>query len=133
MNYERLKELRKHIAKSRRFDYAVWCEVKNYKELYDKGESSGTCPPETLNAKHCGTVGCVAGHAVALLGGPRQRMKTNIWETARKLLRLNMEDAGFLFYGDKGYGMPVIQQLEGATKKDALKRLDVLIATQKAK
>ena len=134
MNYERLKELRKHIAKSRRFDYAVFVAPKNYKnENYCYADSLHPAVPATLNEKRCGTVGCVAGHAVALLGGPRQQKMGNVFSTAKRILNLTEPDAYFLFYGGSGYGLAEVENLETATKKDALKRLDVLIATQKAK
>lgn len=133
MNYERLKELRKHIAKSRRFDYNVFVAPKNYKDEDHICIMSPSPAPATLNENGCGTVGCVAGHAVALLGGPRQQMTNDVYGTAARLLDLSGNDAYFLFYGEAGHGLEEIEDLQTATKKDALKRLDVLIATQKAK
>lgn len=121
MNYERLKLLRKHIAKTRRFDYAVWCAHKDHRTKRALGLYSPTLKPETLNENGCGTVGCVAGHAVALFGGPRQQRSGRIYETAQRLLKLKEDDARFLFYGEEGRGLDCLADISEATKKRCTK------------
>lgn len=55
---------------------------------------------EDMSGRHCGTVACIAGHAVATLETANLTHPADgYFETARKLLGLRTDEAAALFYG----------------------------------
>jgi hypothetical protein len=120
------------VARSRRFNYEVFCASADLSDPDTKA-------PATLKDKSCKTVGCIAGWVVALFGGPRQIHDTqNVYRIGRTLLGLSDNDANFLFYGREGHGLDEYNMLVShssdnvaANRREALKRIDILLATEK--
>ncbi len=95
MNRERLIELRDFLANHPdRFNYGCWVKDQNTTTHIHK--------PSKLLAdadlpKECGTIGCVAGWAVALFSDAPDEHDWNIEDHARHLLELDIGLADRLF------------------------------------
>jgi len=105
---EAVQQLRDHIAALPvdKFDYSVeFVNGQKYDDYYD-----GLTPP-------CGSAGCVMGHAVTLF---QRRMPEHgtIAQAATNYLGLSVSASAQLFF----------EGCEVATRADALRRLDYLLA-----
>ena len=94
MNAERLRLLADHIEKvgaEGRFDMTTYAIVPN--------DGRGV----TVEEIRCGTVGCIAGHAVLLFGSNEDVVRCVEYDTwyhaAREILDMEKEDGMRLFYG----------------------------------
>lgn len=114
-NVEKLKVLRNDLKEldPKKFEYASLFDDRNYEKWYDK---------KKLNAKLCGTVGCVAGWT-CLLYCPKQTEEClDPISAAATYLELDKDERFFLFLD---------RVFDGAGLKDALNRLNWLIAGKK--
>lgn len=96
MNVERIRQLAAHLsepATAPHFDMDNWLSVM--------GEDEAERPIGEI-IHECGTVACIAGHAVALFSPSERISEALIWDTAAKLLGLSGGESGNLFLPHQG-------------------------------
>ncbi len=121
MNSERVKKLLDHIKKSpdEQFHYGNW-----FSGIDDKEISTFRNVQEAAKNRNkksiCGTAACVAGHACLLFWKETRKdlaIGMSIAEIAQNVLELDHQTRYNLF----------LQNMDDATKADAIKRLEYLL------
>lgn len=126
----RLKRLRAALAKETtadKFDALLWLFPKKAGIAFSKfRDGLGKLTIKTLRHKSCGTVGCIAGHAVLLFGDENKKIRfCEVESEARELLGLSVETAEKLFYPGAWKG----NYCNHTENERALLTIDALIAT----
>lgn len=96
MNVERIRQLAAHLrdpATAPHFDIDNWLAVVG-------GNEAERPIGEIIH--ECGTVACIAGHAVALFSPGERLSEALIWDAAAKLLELSGGESGHLFLPHQG-------------------------------
>lgn len=96
MNVERIRQLADHLrapATAAHFDIDNWLCVPH-------GDEADRPIGEVIHT--CGTVACIAGHAVALFRPTERFGEAFIWDAASKLLGLTTEESTHLFLPHSG-------------------------------